>query len=1170
MRLSKIKLAGFKSFVDPTTLQLSTNLTGIVGPNGCGKSNTIDAVRWVMGESSAKHLRGASMSDVIFSGSSSRKPVGAASVELVFDNSEGKLDGQYAAYAEIALKRQVTRDGQSQYFLNGTKCRRRDITDIFLGTGLGPRSYAIIEQGMISRLIDAKPEEMRVYLEEAAGISKYKERRRETENRIRHTRDNLDRLNDLREEVEKQLERLQRQSRTAEKYKTLKVDEKQFRAELLGLRWREYHDALNSFDERLEERKSNVTQADEARAEAEDGIATMREKRKEVEGELNEVQAKFYAVGADITRAEQSIQHARDEREKRSRELQRIDEETAEIKTNIEADAQQIKEVEVALAEAGPTRERIEREQQEATDSYEQAESDFQDALASWEELNSDHAEQETISRVELTRLEELKKKLADLKLREERLQRERGELKEHGEETTLNALVAEQQAKNTEELALQTQLEDAAKNLAQVREKVIQSEESLDAKRTELQNSNGRLASLQALQQAATGGSEKKRVEWLEKNGLADAPPLLKLLDIDKGWEKAIEAVLGDFLDAVCVDDFDTLSKKLGNLPQAGVNAVHDDVNDDNASIKEQEEKWLATMVSSRAGIAELMHGVTICETTEEAFEARDTLKPGESVVTREGLWMGRHWLCVRSDDGNGSVLARQEELDTLQEQVALLKKDISAIEEMLEQQKRQVVERENNRDKLQTLVNTRHREISSIAGKIESARSQIDQAGARASKVEDELEEIEALAARSDREHQEGSKRAEEADKKLHHLQQQLAEMDERRLQGREQRDEARQKLDQVRQSGQATIVKLESMKSGRESIEQNRQRMTRQLSQLETRRSELNSQQQPDNGEIEQLKTQHLGLLRSRSEVESSLNAARKQLEDHDNQQRIQEQNRHRLEQQATHARELLQQVNMESQESRVRLKTIDEQLTEAGVDREQLMPTIPEEATVKEWAEQLAEVERKIQKLGPINLAAIEEFQEQTQRKEYLDEQYKDITDALETLEDAIGKIDRETKAMFRETFDAVNSKLQELFPRLFGGGQAKLELTSEDLLEAGVAVMARPPGKRVSSIQLLSGGEKALTAVALVFAFFHLRPSPFCMLDEVDAPLDDANVGRFAKMVEEMSSQVQFIFITHNKVTMELSQQLMGVTMQEPGVSRLVSVDVDEAVELAVA
>ena len=1167
MRLSKIKLAGFKSFVDPTTLTLSTNLTGIVGPNGCGKSNTIDAVRWVMGESSAKHLRGESMSDVIFSGSSSRKSVGQASVELVFDNSEGKLEGQYASYAEISLKRQVTRDGQSLYFLNGTKCRRRDIKDIFLGTGLGPRSYAIIEQGMISRLIDAKPEEMRVYLEEAAGISKYKERRRETENRIRHTRDNLDRLNDLREEVEKQLERLQRQSRTAEKYKTLKVDEKQFRAELLGLRWREYQEALNSFDTRLQERQNNVAAADEKRKEAEDNIVVMREKRTELESQLNDVQSKFYSVGADITRAEQSIQHARDEREKRSRELQRIEEETTEIKENIENDAEKIQEIESALAAAGPTHEKIEREQKEAAELYERNESEFQDILGSWEELNSEHSEQEMISQVETARLDELQKNVADLKIRQERLQRERTELSQRGEAEVLNALVSEQDGKGAEEIALRTQLDTANKALTQSRETVLHSEKTLDTKRTELQSCNGRLASLQALQQAATGGAEKKRIEWLEKNGLAEAPTLLKLLDIDKGWEKAIEAVLGDFLDAVCVDDFDALSKKLGNLPDAGLNAVKDGVD----SVDEKgDDKWLATMVSSRAGIADLLHGVTICETSEEAFAARDSLEPGESVVTRDGLWMGRHWLCVRPLDSNGGVIARQEELDALQDQVGVLAKEISSIEEALQEQKQLVVERENNRDKMQALINTRHREISTLAGKIESTRAQIDQADQRTVKVDKEVEEIEAVVSRTTRQHQETGMRAEEASKQLHQLQQQLAEMDERRQDVLEQRNESRQSLDKIREAGQATIVKLESMKSGRESIEQNRERMIRQLTQLEARRDELGTQQQPDNGEIEQLKTQHLALLRSRSEVESALQASRKSVEDHDNEQRVQEQNRHRLEQQATQARELLQQVNMESQESRVRLKTIDEQLLEAGVNREELMPTIPEQATVQEWAEQLAEVERKIQKLGPINLAAIDEFQEQVQRKEYLEEQHKDITDALETLEDAIHKIDRETRAMFRETFDAVNSKLQELFPRLFGGGQAKLELTSEDLLEAGVAVMARPPGKRVSSIQLLSGGEKAMTAVALVFAFFHLRPSPFCMLDEVDAPLDDANVGRFAKMVSEMSSQVQFIFITHNKVTMELSNQLMGVTMQEPGVSRLVSVDVDEAVELAVA
>ena len=465
---------------------------------------------------------------------------------------------------------------------------------------------------------------------------------------------------------------------------------------------------------------------------------------------------------------------------------------------------------------------------------------------------------------------------------------------------------------------------------------------------------------------------------------------------------------------------------------------------------------------------------------------------------------------------------------------------------------------------------MNSRHREISSISAKIESTRLQMDQAQKRRATLASELDELSAKIARTQREEKEAKDSGEEAGELLEQLTAQVEQLGLEKARVTESRDLVQKEQQRVRASGQDTIVKLESMKTGRQSIVENLERVEHQRSNLKARQSELLAEEQPDSSEIEQLQEDLETLVESREQIERDLRESRQKLEAHDESIRQREQERHRLQQEVTGARELVQKVNMESQESRVRLKTIDEQLVEAGENREELLPRIPQHATIDEWALELEELERKIQRLGPINLAAIEEYQEQLQRKEYLDSQYEDITEALETLETAIQKIDKETRVMFRETFDVVNNKLQELFPRLFGGGQAMLELTGDDLLNTGVAVMARPPGKRVSSIQLLSGGEKAMTAVALVFAFFHLRPSPFCMLDEVDAPLDDANVGRFAKLVSEMSAQVQFIFITHNKVTMELSTQLMGVTMQEPGVSRLVSVDVDEAVELAVA
>ena len=1165
MRLSKIKLAGFKSFVDPTTLLLPGNLTGIVGPNGCGKSNTIDAVRWVMGESSAKHLRGESMDDVIFSGSSSRKPVGQASVELVFDNSSGKLGGQYASYNEIAVKRQVTRDGQSQYFLNSTKCRRRDITDIFLGTGLGPRSYAIIEQGMISRLIEAKPDDMRVYLEEAAGISKYKERRRETENRIRHTRDNLDRLNDLREEVDKQLGHLQRQSKTAERYKTLKVDEKRVRSELLGLRWLDYQSALDSFADRLQERQVGVDVAEEKYEAAEAAIDDMREKRIEFDRNLNDIQGKFYALGADITRTEQSIGQARNERRKREEELQRLAHELTEAEENIELDGARIAQMDAALAEAGPTREKVDRELAEAIAAQEKVEEEFKLFLNRWEKVTAEHSEHRKNVQIETSKASQLAKSLQDLTQRRERSQREQTGLATDELSGSLTVLMASLQQKNAEETDLKTRLDSAIRTLAEKREMAAKTDRDLDKKRTELQNISGRLASLNALQQAALGGSEESRQEWLKAHGLENAPPLAKLLDIDSGWENAIEVVLGDFLKAVCIEDFDSLSRQLIDTPDSGVKILRD-----NVDIEQSDGQWLATLVSSRAGIGELMHGVTVCETLEEAFEARDSLQPGESVVTKDGVWMGRHWVCARPTNAEGGVVARQEELDKLEVRAETLEAQIAEHSENQWKYKKQIAAAEAERDKYQTLVNSRHREISSISAKIESTRLQMDQAQKRRATLASELDELSAKIARTQREEKEAKDSGEEAGELLEQLTAQVEQLGLEKARVTESRDLVQKEQQRVRASGQDTIVKLESMKTGRQSIVENLERVEHQRSNLKARQSELLAEEQPDSSEIEQLQEDLETLVESREQIERDLRESRQKLEAHDESIRQREQERHRLQQEVTSARELVQKVNMESQESRVRLKTIDEQLVEAGENREELLPRIPQHATIDEWALELEELERKIQRLGPINLAAIEEYQEQLQRKEYLDSQYEDITEALETLETAIQKIDKETRVMFRETFDVVNNKLQELFPRLFGGGQAMLELTGDDLLNTGVAVMARPPGKRVSSIQLLSGGEKAMTAVALVFAFFHLRPSPFCMLDEVDAPLDDANVGRFAKLVSEMSAQVQFIFITHNKVTMELSTQLMGVTMQEPGVSRLVSVDVDEAVELAVA
>ena len=730
MQLKHIKLSGFKSFVDPTKISFPTNMVGVVGPNGCGKSNVIDAVRWVLGELSAKNLRGESMVDVIFNGSEKRKASGQCSIELLFDNSTAKIGGEYASFNEVSIKRVMTRDAQSDYFINNTKCRRKDVQDIFLGTGLGPSSYAIIEQGMVSKLVSAKPDELRTHLEEAAGVSKYRERRRETESRIKRTKENLSRVKDIRDEIARLIKRLENQAKAADKYNLLK------------------------------QKKSNL--------------------------ELDK--AIIFSIEA---------KNNRDDLQKKLDALNR--------------------------------------------------------------DLKIKNAESETIqSQIDQFRTQN---------------------------ESVLN------------------EYEVAQKNFYSIGAEIAKREANL-------QNIN-------------RSESETK----------------------------------------------ESLQKAIQNLEKA----------------KETEKNFDELSPSEKA-----MHILDSIISTIEKFQIKND-SIGEKAIELKGLLTDiLNIATAQSKSLTDEYLSRQSDLEGQISEAEKLKLSI-----------------EN--------------EMKEFVGKSSEAESILISLRQKQSKFNDELRELENNKSISD--------------------------------------------LDSRSISENITNIRIE-------------------------------------------LKTYEINLDNSNKKIK------------------------------------------------------------EAGIDIDSIEFSEYKGITLDDLDNKLTDIETKIIRLGAINLAAPEEIEEESKRKEDLDNQYSDLTEALDKLTGAIKKIDQETKTIFKDSFDSVNIKLKEMFPKLFGGGVAELTLTDDDALNAGVILMARPPGKKNSSISQLSGGEKALTALALVFAIFDLNPAPFCLLDEVDAPLDDLNTLRFIDMVEEMSKSVQFIFITHNKVSMERSDHLMGVTMQEAGVSRMVSVDVNQALELA--
>jgi chromosome segregation protein len=1169
MRLKAIKLAGFKSFVDPTYIPFPTNMTGILGPNGCGKSNTIDAVRWVMGESSAKNLRGESMTDVIFNGSAQRKPVGKASVDLIFDNSDGTLRGEYAAFSEVALRRQVTREGQSTYYLNGTKCRRKDITDIFLGTGLGARSYSIIEQGMISRLIESKPEELRVFIEEAAGISKYKERRRETENRMRRTNENLERLQDIRDEMERQLAHLYRQAQAAEKYKEYKAEERLKKGQLQALKWqvldfdyRKRELEIAELDMQFEAKMAQQTSADAA-------IEERRESHYERNEVFNKAQGKYYEVGSQIARQEQKLEHQAQMSLQLSQDLAETEKGILETQRALEEDQLKLEDVNEDLMMLEPELEVLLAGEEDAGEELILAEESMQVWQRGWDEFTQKASAPARQAEVAQSRIQNLEQQLTRLQQRIERLDEEKRQLISNPEAEEI-LFLQEQISEHEMQLEEQQMAGDNFGEQVNVQREGIEGlRRKLDEGRSELQQVQGRKASLEALQQAAKGEGNTAVSHWLESHQLSRKARLSENIHVESGWEKAVEMVMGNYLQAVMIDDLDPVQHWVDGLKDGEV--ILWSTNQGN-SVANTASHSLSAKVSGDQNVSSLLAKVQIADDLAQAMSRRQQLAEDESIITAEGMWLGKSWLRVAKDgEGNGGILARQQELEELEIRFEDLDISVEEWEVDLDAEQLKLRNLEQQREVQQKEMTSYARQLSHFQSQLSGKQARAEQLALRTDKINNELIEVNELQALEREQIAEARIQWQEAMGNMDDDADERSRLQSQRENTTQRIESARMRARQEKDQAHQLQLRHQGFSNQQQSLSQAVERLHQQMQRSQERKSQIQQNQNRDHdSDLEELRMQLEELLEKRLDAEQIMNDARRELEAVDAELRQFEKDRGIAEKAGLELRTKLEQARMETQSLEIRRNSLVEQLVEDELTLEGVLESLPPDADIQLWSEELERIAERIRRLGAINLAAIDEYKIQSERKVYLDAQHEDLEKALATLENAIHKIDRETKARFKETFDKVNAGLAELFPKVFGGGHANLELVGDDLLNAGVAIMASPPGKKNSTIHLLSGGEKALTAIALVFSIFQLNPAPFCMLDEVDAPLDDANVGRYARLVKAMSEKVQFIYITHNKIAMEKADQLMGVTMHEPGVSRLVSVDIEEATKMVEA
>jgi chromosome segregation protein len=1172
VRLSSIKLSGFKSFAEPTTFMLPGQLIGVVGPNGCGKSNIMDAVRWVLGESRASELRGESMQDVIFNGTTSRKPASRASVELIFENADHRAGGQWNQYNEIAVKRVLTRDGTSSYFINNQAVRRRDVQDVFLGTGLGPRAYAIIGQGTISRIIESKPEELRLFLEEAAGVSKYKERRRETENRLEDTRENLTRVSDILRELNANLDKLEKQAEVAAKYRELQQGARlrQHQFWLLKQRAAEREQAeikaaidraLNDIEQRMAELRST-----------ENGLETLRQAHLDAGGGLNDLQRLFYDAGAEVSRLESEIRFVADSRrrvEARLAELKSQGELWLERKSQAEleveelaAKAEQAEEQATSLAEelAAHT-EALPGLQDAATQAQAAVQQQRGAVVAVQQQIQVLAAESRGASeqqRAFSARRERLAAEKRGLNAPDEQRLADLGRQKTSADEAFAAAEVA------LAGLTTQVPALDAERRERQ---------QALNLETAKQSDIAARLSALKALQERVQ--TEGKLKPWLAKNGLEGLQAVWTQVHTEPGWEPAMEGALRERLQALPVGRLDTVKAFAGEAGQLpGKLAFYAAPP---AGAPQPAGRWPALAdklrlndAGLRALFADWLHGLFAADSLDAALAQRDQLAAGEAFITQAGHCVTRHSLSLYApDDERAGLLARAQEIENLSKQVRA--QNLIVDEARTAQVKADAAYSEaaaalaaarNAAAAAQTRAHEVQVQWLRVSQEAQAARE-------RTTQLDDELAEVdaqlEALAAREV-----------EAQAKLEQLDMQLGNTQEREAELQDKARAAEQALAHAREALRQAELKAQEARFSAQAVAARRAELARSI---DTAAQQIATAADAQTSEAEALArlsdvTAQAGLqaaLALKSERELALGAKRSEYDDLTAKLRAAEEQRMALERSVQPLRDSLNELQLEEQAARLGAEQFAQQLAEAEANVEEVQASIEQgDVRLSGLQGEVERLNREIAALGAVNLAALDELTSARERKTFLDAQSADLNEAIATLEDAIKKIDAETRVLLGNTFNTVNEHFGKMFPSLFGGGQARLVMTGEEILDAGVQVMAQPPGKKNQTIHLLSGGEKALTAIALVFAIFQLNPAPFCLLDEVDAPLDDANTERYAKLVKTMAEATQFLFISHNKIAMEMAGQLIGVTMQEQGVSRVVAVDMESAAQLAEA